>query len=193
MLHGPLCLTPLQSSQQPWSLHLRDRTSSLFPQTNCSGWKNGRHVAVCTSPSTVDSNSTKTAPFSSAYSTCFCLCVQVLHVGCRHSLLAPLFHLQGFWGPDPWLFVHGFLGPILRLFSFLFIIFQLIDLHVYEVFDTDPHVVRYFWWYHYSHFHLFTRLYYCLGAVLLLLVGVRFFKYCLHFCFEDCFIAVREF
>ena len=54
---------------------------------------------LCTSSTNVNLNSTKTAPFSSAHSTCFCL----LAVG--HAL----FH--GFWGPDPCLFLLGFWGP----------------------------------------------------------------------------------
>ena len=39
---------------------------------------------------------------------------------CRHSLLALLFHLHGFWGPDPWLFSFiGFLGPMSLAVFFL--------------------------------------------------------------------------
>ena len=57
--------------------------------------------------------------------------------------------------PFPGCFLHGFMGPIPWLFSLLFIILQLIDLRVHEVFDADPHVVRYFWWHHYSHLCLF--------------------------------------
>ena len=81
---------------------------------------------------------------SSAHSIFFC--AQVLRFCCRHSLFALCIHLHGFLGPDPW------------LFSFLFIICQLIDLQVYEVFDSNPRVVRYFWWYHYTPFRLFIRL-----------------------------------
>ena len=48
---------------------------------------------------------------------------------------------NGFWGPDPWLFVQGILGPMPWLFSFLFIFFQMITLNVYEISDTDFSVV----------------------------------------------------
>ena len=38
--------------------------------------------------------------------------------------------------------------PIPSCFPFISVIFQLIDVHVCEVFDADPRVVRFFWWYH---------------------------------------------
>ena len=52
-------------------------------------------------------------------------------------------------------FFMGSWVPFPGCFPLLFIILQLIDLRVHEVFDADPHVVRYFWWHHYSHLCLF--------------------------------------
>ena len=77
----------------------RARTSSSCSQISCSGWKNGRYLAACTPPSTVNSNSTKTAR-----GTCFPapLSEKVLDASSLPSLVLSLsirFHLHGFLGP----------------------------------------------------------------------------------------------
>ena len=108
--------------------------------------------STCTPPSTLRGLPSRTLSTRGTQTPCCLSSIDLLRWhACRSSsflcansaclLSTPhLALLHGSWGPDPWLFVHGswvpipgcflhgFLGPIPWLFSFLFIIFQLIDL-----------------------------------------------------------------